>query len=81
MYGPNDKAVVIQSEWYNGLYINGKIKDQGKPGYMNVETILRLLPNAELYYMSTEIYDEVLNGAGYPESLDELPLDQMEKIR
>jgi hypothetical protein len=73
--------VIIASDWYNAIYEDGKRKDQGKPEYLDAETMARIFPDADIYYVEDELYDDVLDGAGYPEKLEDFPLDRAEKLR
>jgi hypothetical protein len=78
-----NQYVIIESDWYNALYKNGQLSQQGKPEYLDSETMLRLLTpdnHVDYYVMSDEVYNDLLNGAGYPQDLDELPLDRMTKV-
>lgn len=77
------KRTIIQSEWFNALYEDDVLVKDGKPEYLNAETMARLYPEADIYFMKDETYDLVLAGAGYPQNLLDLPLgpEYMDKIR
>lgn len=72
---------IIQSDWYNALYEDGKLIHQGKPDYLSTETMLTLFPEAEFYLVPYEKYDMVLDGDGYPENLSDFPLNECNKLR
>lgn len=73
--------VIIGSEWYVALYLNGSLYREAKPDYLHAETLHTLWPEAPFYWMDYDLYDELIMEAdGYPEHLDGLPLERMEKL-
>ena len=73
--------VLVSCDWFNAWYLDGQLADEGKPSYLDAETIQRLYPQAAWYEMPQDVYDEILDGAGYPKSLADLPLDRLQLIR
>lgn len=73
--------VIIQSDWYNALYEDGILKHQAKPDYLDAETMVTLFPEASLYSVDYESYEEILNGDGYPTNLSDFPLERCTKYR
>jgi len=41
----------------------------------------RWYPDAELYTMPQEVYDELLNGMDYPASIENVALSRLQRIR
>lgn len=71
---------IIISDYYNALYKNGKLNHQGKPDYLDGETLSTIYPKAEMYGVSYDIYDELV-GDRYPERLEDFPLERCVKYR
>lgn len=74
-------TVIIQSDYFNALYEDGSLVEQGKPDYLDVETLARLKPYASIYFIPDDVYDKALNGRGFPARLVNFPLDKCEKVR
>ncbi len=76
------KIVLISADGYNGVYEDGVLVDQGKHDYVNIETLIRTYRrhghDLALYCMSDDVYEEILNGEGYPSDLEYLPLDRLQ---
>lgn len=64
---------ILQSDGFNALYEDGKLKDQAKPCYLDAETLLRLYPEAGYRFVPQEILEEF---DGYPQNLEDFPLDK-----
>lgn len=73
-------VAIVESEWYNALYFDGHLDQQGKPEYLNAETLARVYTTADRYYVPNDVYDDCLNGAGYPDALADFPLNRCQKI-
>jgi hypothetical protein len=73
--------IIVTSDWYNAWYLNGQLADEGKPSYLDAETVQRLYPQAAWYEMPQDVYDEILDGAGYPARFEDLPVDRLRAIR
>lgn len=75
---------IIQSDYYNAVYFSDTLANQAKPERLDAESLIRthqaLGITVELYVMPSDVYDEVLNGEGYPASFDDLPVDRLNKI-
>lgn len=76
------KRTIISGDYYNALYEDDVLKHQGEDDYLNVETLLTIFPDAELYSVPLEMYDELIGDHdGYPNHLSEFPLDVCEKYK
>lgn len=73
--------VLVSCDWFNAWYLDGQLADEGKPSYLDAESVQRLYPHAAWYEMPQDVYDEILDGAGYPQALADLPLDRLRMIR
>lgn len=74
-------TVIVQSEWYNAVYEEGALKDEGPPEHLDAETLARTFPLAEVYSMDEDVYFDVLDGAGYPDAFSDLPVVRLTKVR
>lgn len=74
-------VVLIESEWFNAHYDNGKLVRDAKPDYLDIETLAHTFPAAAIYMMGGDVYSELLDGAGYPPTLDDVPLDRLHRVR
>jgi hypothetical protein len=72
---------ILSSDWYNALYEDGILKESGKPAYLDAETIARLHPDAQFFTVPQPVYDDVLNGEGYPPELSRFPLSRCTRLR
>lgn len=72
---------ILANDYFNALYEDGVLKQDGKPEYLDAETLARVDPTAEVYVVPQAVYDAVLDGAGYPRELANFPLDQCERVR
>lgn len=75
------KKVIIASDYFNALYENGVLAMSGKPDHVDAETLSRVHPDAEVYTISQDVYHELLNGADYPASIEDVPLSRLQRIR
>ena len=75
------QITIIASEWFNALYTDGALLRSGKPEYLHAETLVSLHPDAALYSMGQDVYDELLDGNDYPQSLEQVPLTRLERLR
>lgn len=75
------EQVFIGHDYFNAWYEDGTLKESGKPEYLDIETLLTVFPDANVYTMGDDVYDELLDGANYPASLSDVPLDKMSRIR
>ena len=73
--------IIVTSDYFNAWYLNGQLGDEGKPERLDGETLGRLYPQAAWYEMPSDVYDEVLDGAGYPARFEDLPTDRLRCIR
>lgn len=71
---------IISSDYFNALYKNGKLEHQARPDYLNAETLATIYPNAELYGVPYDHYEEIL-GDEFPALLSDFPLDRCVKYR
>lgn len=73
---------IVGSEWFNALYDDeGILEQDAKPEYLDAETLARTLPDAAVYYLPDDVYDDVLDGAGYPRKFTDLPVDRLVRVR
>lgn len=77
----SSERVLIGSDYYNAHYLDGRLVRQGKPDVLNLETLAREYPDAAIYTVDENLYDKVLDGEGYPDSLGNFPLDECEQAR
>ena len=77
---PTNGTVIITSEYFNAVYCNGRLQQDGKPEYLDPETLLRLYPSAVYYTMDQRLYDEILDGMGYPTDINDLPAHRLTLI-
>lgn len=73
--------IIVTSDYFNAWYLNGQLGDEGKPERLDGETLGRLYPQAAWYEMPADVYDEILDGAGYPARFEDLPVDRLRVIR
>lgn len=73
--------VLLQSDWFNAFYAEGELVNDGPPEHLDIETLARTFPDAEIYHVPDDVYDDELNGAGYPLELSAFPLHRCQKIR
>ncbi|QBZ72761.1 hypothetical protein SEA_GODONK_173 [Gordonia phage GodonK] len=73
--------VFIGHDYFNAWYVDGALKESAKPDYLNIETLMTVFPDADVYWMDDDMYDELLNGDDYPVDLRDVPLDRMRKIQ
>lgn len=73
---------IITSEWFNALYgEDGDLEQDGKPEYLDAETLARTMPDAAIYSLPDDVYDDLLDGAGYPPKLSDVPLSRCTQLR
>jgi hypothetical protein len=72
---------ILQSDWFNALYRDGVLEASGKPDYLDAETLAQMYPQAAYYTVPQDVYDQVLDGAGYPAELAKFPLERCDKVR
>ena len=73
--------IIVTSDYFNAWYQDGQLSDQGDPDRLDGETLARLYPQAAWYEMPAGVYDEILDGAGYPARFEDLPVDRLRVIR
>lgn len=74
------KKVIISNDYFNAFYKNGTLSLSGKPERLNAETLSQMHPDAECYALGEDVYDELLNGDDYPQSLEEVPLERLQRL-
>lgn len=72
---------LFANDYFNAHYQDGVLVRDGKPEYLDVETLARTFPEAEVYVVPEDVYDEALDGAGYPESMNDFPVARCQKVR
>jgi hypothetical protein len=75
------RTVLVQSDSYNAVYVDGRVHDQAKPDYLDIETLARYVPGASIYWVPRDVYDDHVSGDGYPDLLSNFPLNRCEQIR
>lgn len=77
-------VTVIESDWFNAVYFDGVLKEDAKPEYLDAETAVRTYRGlgvpVDRYWLPDDVYDELLNGAGYPRDLAGVPLGRCQLI-
>lgn len=71
---------IITSDYYNALYEDGVLKNQGKPDYLHGETMANLFPHAAVYGLESH-YETLLEEDGYPVHLSDFPLEVCTRYR
>ncbi len=70
--------VIIYNSWgYDALYRDGVFVSVCRDSVPD-DVYQTLDGERKVYWMPDDVYDDALNGAGYPRELDDLPLDRME---
>jgi hypothetical protein len=72
---------LLSSDYFNAHYVDGILVRDAKPDYLDVETLARTFPDAAVYDVPEDVYDEYLNGNGYPQQLSSFPLARCRKCR
>ncbi|MGI8306987.1 hypothetical protein [Saccharopolyspora hattusasensis] len=72
---------IILSDYFNSLYTDGVLAESGKAKNFDGETLIRCHPDAEVYQMGDDVYNELLNGDDYPPRIEDVPLGRLERIR
>ena len=75
------KTTIISSDYYNAFYVDGILKHEAKPDYLNAKTLLTIFPNSEYYGVPYDLYDQLLDGDGYPEHLKDFDLSRCDRFR
>lgn len=74
------KRTIISSDYYNALYEDGVLKHQGKPDYLDAETLFTIFPDSKLYGVPYDLYDELVED-GYPTNLSDFDLSRCDRYR
>lgn len=75
------KTTIISSDYYNAFYEDGVLKHQAKPDYLDSETLFTIFPDSEYYGVPYDLYEELLEGDGYPELLENFDLSRCNRYR
>lgn len=70
---------ILDGEYYNALYEDGRLKHQAKPDYLDAHTLVTVFPEAEYYTVPECVYEAM--GDSYPEDLADFPLEACTRYR
>lgn len=75
------QITIVLSEYFNGVYIDGVLAHSGKAKDFSGHTLMQVHPLATVFQMEQDVYNELLDGDDYPLSLEDVPLERLQRIR